>query len=70
MPQSYTSTLNPLATRLFTVSGGAPRTFGYCYDAVSNLASDTGSLGSRSFGYDSFNRLASFYVRICGGGIR
>jgi RHS repeat-associated protein len=32
------------------------------YDGSGNLGSDTGTLGSRTFGYDDFNRTGSFYV--------
>lgn len=55
---SWAFSLDPLANRLFTASGSSTRTFGY--DSVGNLASD--NWGSRSYGYDSFNRLGAVYV--------
>jgi RHS repeat-associated protein len=42
------------------ISGSTTRSFGY--DAAGNLSNDTRPDGPRLFGYDSFNRLGSFYL--------
>ena len=60
--QTNAMTLDPNANRLFTLGGGGVgRTFGY--DNVGNLAQDSRTDGSvRAYGYDPFNRTASYYV--------
>ena len=60
--QTNTMTLDPNANRLFTIGGGSVgRTFGY--DNVGNLAQDSRTDGSvRAYGYDAFNRTASYYL--------
>lgn len=55
---TLTYTLDANGNRLFNASGASSRIFGY--DSKGNLGSDT--MGGRTFGYDAFNRTASFYV--------
>jgi RHS repeat-associated protein len=50
--------LESSSNRVSFASGNIYRAFGY--DARGNLASD--SSGSKTYGYDAFNRMASFYV--------
>ena len=58
---SYSLTLDPASNRLASWSGaGQSRSFGY--DAVGNVQSESRSDGTRTYGYDSFNRLTSAYV--------
>jgi RHS repeat-associated protein len=56
----FTQTPYSNANRIQWLTGGASRSFGY--DSLGNLAQDNGTLGNRTFGYDKFNRKASFYV--------
>ena len=57
MTQGYT--LQSTTNRLDTVAGGASR--GFIYDAAGNVASDTRSTGTLTYGYDAFNRMAASY---------
>jgi len=58
---SYSLTLDPASNRLTSWSGaGQSRSFGY--DAVGNVQSESRSDGTRTYGYDSFNRLTTAYV--------
>jgi RHS repeat-associated protein len=58
--QSLALTTDPDSNALVTISGSSTRSFGY--DGAGNLGSDTGALGSRTFGYDNFDRTASFHL--------
>ena len=49
-----------LRGRLWKVTGAATRTLGY--DDAGNLVSETGSLGSRAWTYDDFNRNAEYWL--------
>ena len=55
---SWSAALAPTSNRVTSLGGSSARSFGY--DALGNLSTD--SLGNKSFGYDTFNRLAAFYV--------
>jgi RHS repeat-associated protein len=57
---SYAYGIAPSANRVNSIGGSSARTLNY--DLNGNLSADTGSLGNRTFGYDAFNRTASFYV--------
>jgi len=57
----YTFTLDPASNRLTAWSGnGQWRNFGY--DAAGNLKTESRHDGSRSYDYDSFNRMTRAYV--------
>jgi RHS repeat-associated protein len=57
-----TSAISQVAgtNRNFAIGGATARSFGY--DLAGNLTSDTRPEGTRLLGYDSFNRLSSFYM--------
>jgi RHS repeat-associated protein len=55
---SWSLALDASTNRVAGLSGSSARSFGY--DAAGNLSND--SLGGKSYGYDTFNRLAAFYV--------
>ena len=48
------------SNQIYRVTGSANRTM--AYDDAGNLVSETGSLGSRSLGYDDFNRTATYWL--------
>jgi YD repeat-containing protein len=52
--------LDPNSNRILTVSGSASRTLSY--DLAGNLAKEVRPDGTRTFGYDKFGRMASFYL--------
>lgn len=56
----YTSTLATDSNRLLTWSGGTSRSF--TYSLVGNVLGETGGNGTRTYGYDSFNRLNSVSI--------
>ncbi len=51
---------DPGANRLFNLNGATSRSFGY--DNAGNLASDARPDGTRTYGYDGFNRLGAVYL--------
>jgi RHS repeat-associated protein len=55
---SWSLALAPTSNRVASISGSSARNFSY--DTLGNLTAD--SQGGKSYGYDTFNRLAGFYV--------
>lgn len=58
--QVMSLTTSDYSNRLLAMSGSSNRVFDY--DNAGNLGSDSGSLGTRTFGTDDFDRIASFYL--------
>ena len=58
--QTYVHQPYASSNRLWKVTGAATRTLGY--DDAGNLVSETGSLGSRAWTYDDFNRNAEYWL--------
>lgn len=63
---SYTLTPAATSNQLTAVNGSMSRNF--VYDMIGNLWSESGSLGSRSYGYDAFNRMESITINGAGVG--
>ncbi len=57
---SNSYTLEAQANRVASLSGSQPRSL--LFDASGNLTSDARSDGTRTFGYDAFDRLGAVYV--------
>lgn len=58
--QTFTHQPYAGSNRLWKVTGAATRTLGY--DDAGNLVSETGSLGTRAWTYDDFNRNAEYWL--------